>query len=54
MLKFYLGIALMCVAYAIMAVFFSEHAAILITILLGIALIFVIIAFLTRGSKWRW
>ncbi len=54
MLKFYLGIALMCVAYATMAIFFSEHAAILITILLGIALVFVLIAISTRGSKWRW
>jgi hypothetical protein len=54
MLKFYLGVAIMCVVFAVFAAFFSEHALILSSIFLAIGLVFAIIAVLARGAKWRW
>ncbi len=54
MLKFYLGIAMMCVAYALMATFFSQHVLTLDTIFLCMAFVFTLIALFTRGAKWRW
>lgn len=52
MFKYYTGIAIMCVIFAILALFFSSNAATLATIFLGLAGAFVAIAFVTADSRW--
>lgn len=54
MLKFYLGVAIMCLVFAVLAAFFSQHAPILCSIFIALGLVFAIIAVLARGAKWRW
>lgn len=54
MLKFYMGVAIMCVVFAVFAAFFSEHALVLASIFLAMGLVFAIVAFMARGAKWRW
>ncbi|MCL6453271.1 MAG: hypothetical protein K6T78_06515 [Alicyclobacillus sp.] len=54
MFKYYTGIAIMCVIFALMAVFFSEQAATLATIFLGMAGAFIAIGFVTGGRDARW
>lgn len=54
MFKYYLGIAIMCALFAVVAVFFSEHAATLATIFLGMGGAFLAIAFVTAGPESRW
>lgn len=50
--KYYSGIAIMCVIFAIMALFFSSNAATMAAIFLGMAAAFVAIAFVTADSRW--
>jgi len=52
--KYYTGIAIMCMIFALMAVFFSLQAATLATVFIGMAGAFVAIAFVTSDAKSRW
>ncbi|MCL6547862.1 MAG: hypothetical protein K6T30_03015 [Alicyclobacillus sp.] len=54
MFKYYMGIAVMCGIFALMALFFSAHAATLATIYMGMAGAFIAIAFVTSGRESRW
>ncbi|MCL6625025.1 hypothetical protein [Alicyclobacillus shizuokensis] len=54
MFKYYLGIAIMCAFFAILALFFSQHAATLATVFLAMGGAFVAIAFVTSGPEHRW
>lgn len=54
MFKYYLGLAIMCVIFAVMAVFFSEHGPTLTTIFLAMAGAFVALGFVTNGRASRW
>ena len=54
MFKYYTGIAIMCVVFAVMALFFSEAATTLATIFMGMAAAFVAVAFVTAGPESRW
>ncbi|MCL6442828.1 MAG: hypothetical protein K6T83_05110 [Alicyclobacillus sp.] len=54
MFKYYLGIAIMCSLFAVLALFFSQNAPTLATIFLGMAGAFVAIAFVTSGRQSRW
>ncbi|MCL6631277.1 MAG: hypothetical protein K6T63_01470 [Alicyclobacillus herbarius] len=54
MFKYYLGIAIMCVFFALTALFFSQHAATLATIFLAMSGAFVALAFVTSGPEHRW
>jgi hypothetical protein len=52
--KYYTGIAIMCTIFAVMALFFSQHAPTLATIFMGMAGAFVAIGFVTSGRESRW
>lgn len=52
MFRYYTGIAIMCVVFALLAVFFSDHAITLTTIFLSMAAAFMAIAFVTADSRW--
>jgi len=54
MFKYYLGIAVMCALFSIMALFFSQDASTLATVFLGMAGAFIAIAFVTSGRESRW
>ncbi|MCF8563698.1 hypothetical protein LLE49_02950 [Alicyclobacillus tolerans] len=54
MFKYYLGIAIMCAIFSVLAVFFSAHAATLATIFLAMAGAFIAVAFVTSGREHRW
>ncbi|MBX5436164.1 MAG: hypothetical protein IRZ33_02990 [Alicyclobacillaceae bacterium] len=54
MFKYYMGIAIMCAIFALMALFFSSRAATLATIYMGMAGAFIAIAFVTSGRESRW
>lgn len=54
MFKYYLGLAIMCVIFSVMAAFFSDHGQTLTTIFLAMAGAFVAIGFVTSGRKSRW
>lgn len=52
MFKYYSGIAIMCIIFAVLALFFSANAATLASIFFGMAGAFVAIAFVTADSRW--
>jgi uncharacterized membrane protein len=52
--KYYLGIAIMCAIFAVLALFFSAHAATLASIFLGMGGAFLALAFVTSGPEHRW
>lgn len=52
--KYYTGIAIMCAVFAVMALFFSQNAATLASIFIGMAGAFVAIGFVTSGRESRW
>ncbi|SFU98401.1 hypothetical protein [Alicyclobacillus macrosporangiidus] len=54
MFKYYAGIAIMCVIFAVLALFFSANAATLATIFMGMAAAFIAIGFVTSGPESRW
>jgi hypothetical protein len=54
MFKFYMGLAIMCAIFSIMAVFFSDHGAALATVFLGMGGAFMAIAFVTANPESRW
>ncbi|GMA52487.1 hypothetical protein GCM10025857_38440 [Alicyclobacillus contaminans] len=54
MFKYYTGIAIMCVIFAVLSLFFSQHATRLAAIFLGMSGAFVAIAFVTGDPKSRW
>lgn len=52
--KYYTGIAIMCVIFAVTALFFSQNAPTLATVFMGMAGAFIAIAFVTSGRESRW
>lgn len=54
MFKYYLGIALMCGIFALVALFFSAHAPTLASIFVGMGGAFLALAFVTSGRESRW
>ncbi|QQE76894.1 hypothetical protein [Alicyclobacillus sp. SO9] len=52
MFRYYTGIAIMCVVFAVMALFFSDHRTTMTTIFLAMAAAFEAIAFVTADSRW--
>lgn len=54
MFKYYLGIAIMCAFFSVLALFFSVDATKLATIFLGMCGAFIAIAFVTSGREHRW
>lgn len=54
MFKYYLGLAIMCVIFSVMAAFFSDHGTTLTTIFLAMGGAFVALGFVTSGRASRW
>ncbi|WP_018131965.1 hypothetical protein [Effusibacillus pohliae] len=54
MFRYYLGISIMCVIFALFALFLSEKPAAIATVFVGIAGAFLSIAFITAGPESRW
>lgn len=54
MFKYYTGVGIMCMIFALMAVFFSEQAATLATVFIGMAGAFIAIGFVTSDAQSRW
>ncbi|GAX91820.1 hypothetical protein [Effusibacillus lacus] len=54
MFRYYLGISIMCVIFAVFALFLAHEPAALATIFVGIAGAFLSIAFITSGPESRW
>ncbi|MGZ4106104.1 MAG: hypothetical protein ACXVDJ_11350 [Tumebacillaceae bacterium] len=54
MFRYYLGIAIMCVVFAIFSVILSDNAAAMSTVMVGFAGAFMAIAFITSGPESRW
>lgn len=54
MFKYFSGIAIMCVVFAVMAVFYSNHGFQLASIYLGVGCAFFGVAVLTASPKSRW
>ncbi|WP_200759845.1 hypothetical protein [Effusibacillus dendaii] len=54
MFRYYLGIAIMCLAFALFAMFLSANPAAVASIYVGIAGAFLAIAFITSGPESRW
>lgn len=52
--KYYMGICIMCVIFAITALFFSANAGTLAVVYLAMAGAFLAIAFVTSGRESRW
>ncbi|BCJ85769.1 hypothetical protein skT53_07540 [Effusibacillus dendaii] len=52
--RYYLGIAIMCLAFALFAMFLSANPAAVASIYVGIAGAFLAIAFITSGPESRW
>lgn len=54
MFKYYSGVALMCVVFAVLALLFSRHGVQLACIYTGIGFVFLGIGFLTNKPESRW
>jgi len=54
MYRYYFGIAIMCVMFALFGLFLSSNAAAFTTIMVGFAGAFMAIAFITSGPESRW
>ena len=54
MYRFYMGIALMCLMFAVFGLLLSFNSAAFATVMLGFAGAFLAIAFITSGPESRW
>ena len=54
MFRYYLGVAIFCLVFAVFSIFIAANAAALIAIFLGLAGVFLTIAFITSGPESRW
>ena len=54
MYRYYMGIAIMCMMFALFGILLSANAAAYATITLGFAGAFLAIAFITSGPESRW
>jgi hypothetical protein len=52
--KYYMGICVMCLIFAVVALFFSANAGTMAVVYLSMAGAFLAIAFVTSGRESRW